>query len=241
MHTDDLCTVYGIMTDEAAFMRFDRENGASPATMVSVLLSRAMAKLFSHSSEAIRIILSVNQRKALHAPLAHQSLVGGAFLEYGEALRHLPLREQVKAYRKMVSEQTTEHSVMVGVSNIVGLTQMMLAKSTDRERIEIAMSVDKMASIIGSACVSYVGKANFAEAEKYIQEFHTWSYTTLPITIQMSAVNGKFTFDFIQKFHNPVFVNAFLKEMEEHGISCELQKGVPMELPSIELPWSDEL
>ena len=241
LHTDDLCTVYGIMTDEAAFMRFNRENGASPATMVSLLLSRAMAKLFPRASEAIRIILSVNQRKALHVSLAHQSLVGGALLEYGEALRHLPLHEQVKAYRKMVSEQTTENNVIVGVSNIVRLTQMMLSKSTDKARIEIATSVDKMASVIGSACVSYVGKANFAEAEKYIQEFHTWSYSTLPITIQMSAVNGKITFDFIQKFHSSVFVNAFLKELAEQGISCELQKGVPMKLPSIELPWNDEL
>ncbi len=45
--------------------------------MVSLLLSRAIAKLFPDAKDIIRITLCVNQRKALHVPLAHQSLVGG--------------------------------------------------------------------------------------------------------------------------------------------------------------------
>ena len=214
---EDFATVYGVLISEADFMRFNKENGASPATMVSLLLSRALTKINPNSSEAIRIILSVNQRKALHTPLAHQSLVGGALLEYGEALRNLPLHEQVKAYRKMVSEQTTEKNVLVGVSSVANLTQLLLAKNTAKERTELASYVDKMASVIGTACVSYVGKANFKEAEKYIREFHTWSYSTLPLTIQMSAVNGRFTLDIIQKFpwqKNRVFITIVFQTIK---------------------------
>ena len=230
-------TVYGITVRETEFMRFNKENGASPGTMVSLLLSHAIAKLFPDASGAIRIILCVNQRKALHAPLAHQSLVGGAILEYGEDLRHLSLPRQIKAYRKMVSDQTKEEKVLSGIASVVGLTKMLLSKNTDEERIDLATKVDDMAARMGTACVSYVGKANFGEAEKYIQEFHLWSYNSLPITIQISAVNGKFTFDFIQKFNSPVYVNAFLRELDENGISCDFQDGVLEELPNIKLPW----
>ena len=233
-------TVYGITVAENEFMQFNRENGASPGTMVSLLLSRAIAKLFPDAQEIIRIILCVNQRKALHAPLAHQSLVGGALLAYEKNLRHLSLRQQIQAYRNMVADQTTEENVLSGVASVVGLTKMLLSKNRHEERTGIAAYVDEMAVRTGTACVSYVGKANFQEAEKYVREFHVGSYNTTPITVQISAVNGKFTFDFIQKFHSPIYVHAFLKELEENGISYEFQTGMREELPHIVLPWNQE-
>ena len=235
---EEYSTVYGIIVSENEFMKFNKENGASPGTMVSLLLSRAVAKLFPNANEIIRVILCVNQRKALHAPLAHQSLVGGAFLEYEKNLRHLSIRQQIQAYRKTVADQTTEENVLSGVASNVALTNLLLSKNTTEERLEIAEYANEMATRIGTACVSYVGKANFREAEKYIREFHLWSYSTIPITVQISAVNGKFTFDFIQRFHSPIYVNAFLKELEENGISYDFQAGIREELPNIVLSWN---
>ena len=70
-------TVYSIAISESEFMKFSLDNDGSPGTMVSLLLSRAIAKLFPDAKDIIRITLCVNQRNALRAPLAHQSLVGG--------------------------------------------------------------------------------------------------------------------------------------------------------------------
>ena len=77
-------TVYGIALSESEFMRFNTENNGSPATMVSLLLSRALYRLFPTNPDVIRVTVAVNQRKALKAPLAHQCLVGAVFLEYDE-------------------------------------------------------------------------------------------------------------------------------------------------------------
>ena len=117
--------------------------------------------------------------------------------------------------------------------------EFFFAETATEKRIGMAASVDEMASRAGTACISYVGKANFGEAEKYVREFHLWSYNSLPLTIQISAVNGKFTFDFIQKFHSPMYVNAFQKELDNHGISYDFQDGMIQELPNIRLPWSE--
>ena len=238
LQQEQYSTTYSIEIPEADFMRFNRQNGGSPATMVSLLLCHAIAKLFPNATKPIRIILAVNQRKALHTPLAHQSLVGGALIEYEERLRHLPISKQVKVFREMVSRQTTEESVFAGISSIVALTKNLLSKSTNEERVAIATLADEMATRIGSACVSYVGKGNLGEAEKYVREFHLWSYNSLPITIQMSAVNGKFTLDFIQKFSSSVYVNVFLEILAEHGIPYDFHSGGRQELPNIQLPWN---
>lgn len=238
--TETFSTVFSVIISEKEFMRFNRDNDGSPGTMVALILSRSIAELFPNAHDVIRIILCVNQRKALHAPLAHQSLVGGALLEYGENLRHLPLKQQIQAYRNMVFAQTDEDNVLAGISSVVGLTNKLLSKNTTKERIALASFADEMARRTGTACVSYVGKANFMEAEKYVQEFHLWTYSALPITIEISAVNGKFTFDFIQHFQSPIYVEAFLKELDKHGISYDFQDGIMEELPNIKLQWNQE-
>jgi len=58
------------------------------------------------------------------------------------------------------------------------------------------------------------------------------------LTVEISAVNGRFTLDFLQTFSNPIFVNAFLKELEENGIVYDLQDVNELELANIKLPWT---
>lgn len=59
------------------------------------------------------------------------------------------------------------------------------------------------------------------------------------LTVEISAVNGRFTLDFLQTFSSPVFVNAFLRELEENGIVYDLQDVNALELPNIQLPWTE--
>ena len=83
--------------------------------MLSLLLSRAIAKLYPDSKDPVRITLCVNQRIALHTPLAHQSLVGGIMLEYKDKMRDRPLERQGTAYRGMVFAQNQEENVLNGI------------------------------------------------------------------------------------------------------------------------------
>ena len=216
------------------------DNDGSPGTMVSLLLSRAIAKLFPTAENAIRIALCVNQRKALNAPLAHQSLVGGVMLEYKEKMRDWPLDRQATAYRGMVFAQSQEESVLMGVASTSGICRMILSKDSDQERQGIAGYINNLASRIVTATVSYVGKANYREAEKYIRDFRLWtSPSSNDLLIEISAVNGRFTLDFIQQFSSPIYVNAFLKELEENGIVYDLQDVNELELANIKLPWTE--
>ena len=239
LEDDHRHTVYSIAISESEFMRFNLDNDGSPGTMVSLLLSRAIAKLFPEAKDIIRITLCVNQRKALHAPLAHQSLVGGAFLEYKDRMRDWPLDRQATAYRGMVFAQTQEENVLMGAASIKGLNGLLLSKATDRERLGVAGYISALAARVVTATVSYVGKANYREAEQYIRDFRLWTASAADgLTVEISAVNGRFTLDFLQTFSSPIFVNAFLAELEANGIVYDLQDVNALELPNIELPWT---
>ena len=233
-------TVYSVAISEKEFMRFNLDNDGSPGTMVALLLSRAIAKLFPESENTIRIALCVNQRKALNAPLAHQSLVGGVMLEYKDKLRDWSLEMQGTAYRGMVFAQTQEENVLRGIASFKGVNGMLLTKESDQERIGVASYINSLAGKVTTATLSYVGKADYKEAEQYIRDFRLW---TSPmgnnLLVEISAVNGRFTLDFLQSFSSPVIVNSFLKELDENGIIYDLQDVNELELPNIKLPWTE--
>ena len=230
--------VYSVGISESEFMKFNVENGGTPGTMVSLFLSRAIAKLFPDNKAPIRITLCVNQRKALNAPLAHHSLVVGVMLEYEEKMRSWAITKQIKAYRDAVYAQTQEEIVLAGVAAQKKINQAILSKETDQERAGVVAYIDSFANQILTAVVSYVGKANYQDAENYIRDFRLWTFKPVNrILIEISVVNDMFNLDFVQPFTSPIYVNAFLRELDENGIEYDLKDVNELELPNVMVPW----
>lgn len=240
LRNDRKATVFSIAISEAEFISFNKKYTGSPGTMTALLLSRAVSKIYQEADAPIRNVLCVNQRKAFRAPLAHQSLVGFSILEYNDELRDLPIEQQVAEFRRRVSEQTADEAILSGAKAALSLSNRLTAMKTDQERLEAVSSAEDKQERYMTAVISYVGKAGFGDAEKYIRDFRTW--TRCPIRgmiAEISAVNGQFFFDLIQPFSDPVYVNGFLQELKENGISCGFRDVRELELPNIKLPWSE--
>ena len=233
-------TVYSVAIDEKEFMRFNIQNDGSPATMIALLFSRAMARLYPDRKDVIRVALALNQRGGLGTPLAHQSLVGGVFLEYKDAIKDWTIERQATAYRGMVFVQTMKKTVLAGVASMKGVNQMLMSKTSDQERLAIVDAMGEVTDRLITATVSYVGKAGFKESEDYIRDFRLWtSAAGNTLLIEVSAVGGRFTIDFLQSFSSPLYVNAFLEELEDNGVKYDLQDVMKTELPNIRYPWAE--
>ena len=233
-------TVHSIALSEAEFMSFNSEHKGSPGTMTALLLSRAVAKLHPEAAAPIRIIVCVNQRKALRAPLAHQSLVGFSALEYDRQLRSLPIGQQVTEFRRRVHEQSGDEAMLSSLGSAVSLAAALADMKTDEQRLDAMNAADAMLNRNMTAVISYVGKAGFGDAEKYISDFRTW--TRCPdngIIVEIAAVNGRFIMDIIQPFSDPVYVNGFLQQLKENGVAYEHLGVRELTLPNIKLPWSE--
>ena len=111
---------------------------------------------------------------------------------------------------------------------------------TDEQRLDAMNAADAMLNRNMTAVISYVGKARFGDAEKYIRDFRTW--TRCPdkgIIVEIAAVNGRFIMDIIQPFSDPVYVNGFLQQLRENGVAYEHLGVRELTLPNIKLPWSE--
>jgi len=230
--------VWDIAIDEKEFMRFNHENDGSPGTMTSLFLSRAIERLHPDAGAGLRVLLAVNMRRALKAPLTHHPLVGGAVLEYRPEMRKWPLDRQATAYRGMVFAQMMDEHVLAEAAGQRAMAEMILSQGTDRERRELAEKSASVTDSIITAGVSYVGKGNFGDAERYVRDFrlHTNSICRTPL-IEISAVNGRFILSFIQPFRDDRYLRSFLAELDDNYVYYDLMDEGEMILPGVDLPF----
>ena len=60
------------------------------------------------------------------------------------------------------------------------------------------------------------------------------------MAVEISAVNGRFTLDFPQTFSSSIFVNAFLKELEENEPYMTYRMSMNWGFPILNCPgWSE--
>ena len=236
---DNRSWVYSLVIPEAEFLRFSKDLDGSPGTIVALFLSRAIAALFPNRAEPVKIALFVNWRKALHTPLAHQCLTGPVPLEYHRRMRSWPLEKQAVAYRGMTFAQSWEENVLSNAAAEKERIEQILSKPTEQKRRDWFNTVSSASGGRYTAAVSYVGKANFGEAEKYIRDFRTWvCATSSPCLAEASAVNGRFVIDISQVFSDRILVDTLLEAFREQGIGCELQDSTEIQIPNVRLPWS---
>lgn len=228
---------YAIAIPEGEFMRFNIRNDGSPATMLSLLLCRAIERIAPNRTKPLRINLCVNQRPALGVPSARHNLVGMATLEYKDGMRDWPLERQCTIFRGQTMAQTVDERVLAGVAAQRTMAQRLLAMDSDAERAAYCASLEPATRSVATATVSYVGRANFSGSERYIRDMRLTTGQTMPVLVEVSAVNGIFKLDIMQTFASDALVRALCRELEDGGITYDLQDVRPVRLTVMDLPW----
>lgn len=225
--------IFHLTINEKELMDYVRSIKATPATFLLLLLARAIKKINPTSEKMIRMNLVYDLRKALNTPLAHQSLISGILFDYDEKFINLSLEEEIKEMRGKIKETLEEPKASEAITSTFGLLSM-IAKEKDMNKVKYisSMVTNKTTEIITSS-LSYVGKANFGDAEKYITDFKTIASSIIPLSIQLAAVNGQFFLEFIQNFEDERYFNAFKEELDSHKIKYEFKEKFMIELPKI--------
>ena len=232
-----------IRIPEKDFIAFNLSNDGSPGTIAALLLARTIDQLHHDqiTDEPVVIAMCVNQRKALAAPLAHQSLVGDVRLVYSRRMRDMPFDMQATCFRGMVALQSDTDMVLDEIRDYQALMRELEALPTYKERHAVCVDRMNRLSRCLTATVSYVGKAGMGDAERYIQEFDALPSTALPsshvpLTVEMSAMNGSIFMNFIQYFTETDYFDRFIAQLRENNIDYDVLNRVTALYPNIEIP-----
>lgn len=241
IHLKDDGIVYNIRIAEKEFMRFSTAHDGSPAAITALLLSRAIDELYPDAAKPPVMAMCVNQRRALQAPHAHQSLVGDVRLPFTKRMRSMSFTEQATCFRGMVILQADDDMVLDEIRDYQALMKDLAPLNTEERRTVCRNRMKDLSACI-TAVISYVGKADLCEAEQYIQEYEALPSTALPslhvpLTIEISAVHGYFFMNFIQYFEADDCLNAFIRQLRRYNINYDVLNTTEALWPRMELPF----
>lgn len=236
--TDRHETVH-ILIDEAQMMAKIRACKGTPAVWLSLLQNKAIARLHPSGNEAPpAVVVAVNMRKALGTPLSHHSLVGGISLRFTTQMQDWDIEKQIAEMRQTVAQNTAPDILRAHFWQTADRMDLLDRLPTLEARHRtMAPQVKVIARQRGSASLSYVGKANLGAAEQYVRELRTESDTPNLILLEVAAVSGSFCISYIQQFATDIYLDAFLDELQQQGISYTITGRHPIETAPINDFW----
>lgn len=228
-------TLFRMNVDEKAFMKYNRENDGSPATMTSAFLAKALYRLRGELEKPIRIALAYNNRLALNTPLAHHSVVGTCAITYPAAVRDWSIEKLGTVTRGAVALQSDPSNMLM----------MIRALSMSREKVYAAPDLESAKSLCAengkrglnavSASISYVGRLPLGALADFIESMYSYLQSPAGLMIEMNAAGGKLCFAISQAFSEDVYVKALADEMRREGIEVELGGAEPLIYPKIKI------
>ena len=81
--------------------------------------------------------------------------------------------------------------------------------------------------------VSYVGKWKYSSIEKHVKEFWTHVVGRSEISIEIAAVAGNIFISYQQGIKDESYVDAFMKQLSNFGISAKLVRKMPVDVEMI--------
>ena len=230
-------TVWDIELDEAELMRAVAVNDATPGTLVSLLLARAIDALYPRREKEIVSAYVINARPMLHAePTFHNCLTTAVF-PYSAAVRAMPVRMQGTVYRGMTFVQSEEEHVAAAVAQSA---EAIRAAAASAPGVEDKKRVFKDFFLGGEGritfLVSYVGKWKDAELGGRIREFWTHAPNSFAMIAELAAAGGKVFVSLQQRFKEDCVREAFLAELEELRVSCTVRRRMALDVPAIPEP-----
>jgi len=237
--TDRHETVH-ILIDEEQMMAKIRACNGTPVVWLSLLLNKAITRLNPDSNEASpAVAVAVNMRKALGTPLSHHSLAGGISLRFTKRMQDWGIEKQIAEMRCTVAQCTAPDILRAQFWQSSDRMDLLEQLPTLQARHQtMAQQVKVIARQRGSASLSYVGKANLGAAEQYVRELRTDLDTPFLVLIELAAVSGSFCLSFIHQFGTDIYLDAFLDELQQQGVSYTITGRHPIETAPINDFWN---
>ena len=214
-------THWHLSIEEKELLDIAKTLKASPGTLMLILLGKAIYKLNKDSEYDIRLSLCYDLRKVLNTPLAHNSLVGSILYTYND---DISLEEAIKELRENIKSTIKPENANKLLNNYVGLLTILSELKDDNVIKQLIESVNYKTSSLVTSSLSYVGKANFGDAEKYITDFVTIANVRIGVLLELAAVNNKFYLDFIQNIEGEEYFNSFIQELNNININIEIKE-----------------
>lgn len=198
------------------YMGLARQVNATPAILLSYLVSKAIYINNPDIDKPIVCSMAADMRKELGIPHTHKNCVRSMYLPFGKEDDELELRELCTRYREMLAEQRQTDYVKQTANSFCGMNDRLDELKTFEEKKKMMSFFDTMT--VKSYVISYLGTFDLGECNRFIDAIHFYAGGIKGITVNMNATENQFNITFIQNIETEKYVTAFLRLLEEFKI-----------------------
>lgn len=200
------------------FMKVCKQNNATPVILVSLLMSKAITKIYPEYDKPINANIATDMREQLGVPNTFKNCVKSMILPYSKEFAEKSLKEQAIEYREILNKQREIDYCKREANSMLRLFDKLDSLKSYKEKQKIMSFFEGM--LLNTYVISYLGKFNIGDNNKYIDSIHLYNSGTTGLGINMISTNEKMTLDFKQNFSSSKYVKAFINELKSLNIPC---------------------
>ena len=219
--------IWDIKVEEREFVRFSSANDASPGTMVSILLARAIDALYPTREKVLMNGYVINGRPMLGAPQSHHNCVTTVSFPYSDRVKSMPFDRQCTVHRGTTFVQSDAERVRMTMTALASRNRALIQTLPTLETKKQAFAqMLRGGATRYTYIVSYVGQWKHKSLSPYIREFWTHVPGASGLVSEIAAVNGGIFLSMHQRFREDTVVKAFIHQLEENGIGYCVARSI---------------
>lgn len=226
---------YCVSMKQREFMKYIHSNDASPASIVSVLMFKAIAPLLPEEADTFSAGIASNFRKSVNCQNAFHSISTVLHASYKRSLLDIPVDKLGTITRGMIMLQSQPENSIIHMKKVLKYYEDVDSLKTIEEKRNFCLNE----GIFTKGCkdtynVSYVGQTDFGSMSKYVRSMNTLAFGNL--LIEINAIGNMFYITFSQMVKTDKYINAFLDILNEEGLSYSvsnyrIKNVAPLVLP----------
>lgn len=224
--TDDTDYRYAFTLNNDSLMAYSKKIGASPAIVVALLMNKAIHTVHPDADKPVLCSMASSLREGLHAENTFKNCVNSINLPYDPAQDFV---SQAKDYKQIIKAHKEENFVKQCANTMVYLFSKLDEMPTIEAKKQVMAMFDNIR--INSYSLSYTGRLDLTECEKYIESMHLYSGGNNGLFVNMMSVGNTTTVDVLQSFTDEAYVNAFKQLLEEAGIVYTVSERITFTTP----------
>ena len=226
---------YCVSMKQREFMKYIHSNDASPASIVSVLMFKAIAPLLPEDADTFSAGIASNFRKSVNCQNAFHSISTVLHASYKRSLLDIPVDKLGTITRGMIMLQSQPENSIIHMKKVLKYYEDVDSLKTIEEKRNFCLNE----GIFTKGCkdtynVSYVGQTDFGSMSKYVRSMNTLAFGNL--LIEINAIGNMFYITFSQMVKTDKYINAFLDILNKEGLSYSvsnyrIKNVAPLVLP----------
>ena len=223
---DDTDYRYAFTLDNDSLMTYARKIGASPAPAIGLLVSKAIYRVHPEAEKPIVCNMASSIRDGIGAKNTFKNCVNSIKLPFDPTESD---SEQIARCKSVIRANKEPNQCRRCANQMIGLFRRLDSVHSLAEKKQMMAFFDDIR--VTTFSLSYTGRLDLTECERFIESMHLYSSANNDILINMMSVGITTTVNFIQPFEDECYVNAFRELLAEAGVRYTVSDRIRFTTP----------